>query len=62
MNYVSLVGHYTATFELTNTQYEHPLSIADIERLHPFERDIYMSLIVNHLESKKEANEYGDYT
>ncbi len=60
MNYISLAGHYKSTLEFTNTKYDHPMSISDIENLYPFERDIHTTLLIEYLEAEKErANNNG---
>jgi hypothetical protein len=34
----------------------HKYSIHDIEHLMPYERDLYFTMLVNHLEEEKEKN------
>lgn len=56
MSHNSLANYYTTIFALA--QY-HKYSISEIEDLIPFERDIYIELLKDHLEKEKEELNKG---
>ena len=37
----------------------HKYSLADIENMIPFERDVYISMLVNYLEEQKQRQQQG---
>lgn len=47
----TLYNHYTMNFALR--QY-HGYSLTELDEMVPFERDIYMALLENHLEEEKQ--------
>ena len=55
LSYNSLKGYYEGVMSLTTSRFEHSFSVADIENMYPFERDIYAILILNYLEEQKDA-------
>jgi hypothetical protein len=50
MVYMDLEGYYKLNFSLV--QY-HKYSLTEIENLMPWERDIYVGMLINHLEEEK---------
>ena len=56
MSHNSLANYYTTIFALA--QY-HKYSISEIEDLIPFERDIYIELLKDHLQKEKEELNKG---
>jgi hypothetical protein len=54
MSHDNLLNYMKTNFALI--QY-HKYSIGDIERLMPFEREIYVSLLIMHLKEEKERIE-----
>lgn len=53
LSHDSLANFYKLNFALM--QY-HKYSLMDIENMIPFEREIYIALLVEYLESKKETH------
>ena len=51
--YLSLPVYYRTIFSLMQ---HHKYSLADINDLYPFERDIFVELLVQHLQEIKEKN------
>jgi hypothetical protein len=51
-----LVEYYKINFLLVN---EHNFTLSDIELMTPYEREIYIVLLLEHLEKKKEAMKSG---
>jgi len=60
MGYNNLTNYYTTIFSLRQ---HHGYSITEIEELIPFEREIYMNMVIAYLqeldEKKKRINPYG---
>lgn len=52
LGYNNLAIYYKTTFALAQ---HHKYSISDIEDLMPFERDLYVSMLVEFLEKQKES-------
>jgi hypothetical protein len=50
----SLAGYYQANFALM--QY-HKYNLSDIEHMIPFEREIYVAMLLNYLEEEKQRIE-----
>ena len=53
MSYNSLSNYYYTNFALIH---HHKYSLHDIESLIPFEREMYVALIINHSEQQKKNN------
>lgn len=51
MSYNSLMNYYSLTFQLMQN---HKYSITELENMIPFERDIYVEMLLDHLEREKE--------
>ncbi len=51
LGYCNLAIYYKTTFALVQ---HHKYSISDIENLMPFERDLYLNMLVEFLERQKE--------
>lgn len=51
MNYNNISNYYTTMFAMV--QY-HKYSLSELEDLIPYERDIYVELLIDHLEKEKE--------
>jgi hypothetical protein len=47
----SLVNHYRTNFQLMQ---HHNYSLADLENMLPYEREMYVSLLQNHLKEEKD--------
>jgi len=52
LSHNTLVNYYTSIFSLAQ---HHKYSISEIENLIPFERDIYVQMLVDHLKELEEA-------
>jgi hypothetical protein len=50
---MSLSGYYQLVFALAQ---HHKYSITDIESMMPYERDLYTSMLIDHLETLKDNN------
>ena len=37
----------------------HSYSLSDLENMMPWERDVYLGLLMNYIKEEKEKNEYG---
>lgn len=48
---MSLSDYYQVIFALAQ---HHKYSISDIENILPYERDLYFTMLINHLEKQKE--------
>lgn len=46
-----LANFYTTNFAMT---FHHKYALSDLENMIPFERDIYVAMIRNHLEEEKQ--------
>jgi len=56
MSHNTLENYYTTVFALAQ---HHKYSITEIEDLMPYERDIYVTLLMAYLEEEKEKLEKG---
>jgi hypothetical protein len=54
LSHDSLMNHYKTNFALIQ---HHKYSLTDLENMFPFEREIYTSMLVKHLEEEKAKNE-----
>jgi hypothetical protein len=54
MSYTNLVNYYRLTFQLAQ---HHKYSLAEIDNLIPFERDIYVGMLLDYLQEEKERQE-----
>jgi hypothetical protein len=54
MAYQSTVNYYRLNFAMIQI---HKYSLTEIENMIPFERDLYVELLLQHLEQQKENNQ-----
>jgi hypothetical protein len=54
LSHNNLANYYSLVFSLAQ---HHKYSITEIEELVPFERDIYVAMLMDHLEKEKQRNE-----
>jgi hypothetical protein len=54
LSHDSLMNHYKTNFALIQ---HHKYSLTELENMFPFEREIYTSMLVKHLEEEKAKNE-----
>lgn len=54
MSYNSLANYYRLTFQLAQ---HHKYSLAEIDALIPFERDIYVAMLIDYLQEEKERQQ-----
>jgi hypothetical protein len=54
LSHNSLANYYSLVFSLAQ---HHKYSITEIETLMPFERDIYVAMLIDYLEKEKIKNE-----
>jgi|TARA_R110000851_G_scaffold113786_1_gene238621 hypothetical protein len=54
LSHNSLANYYSLVFSLAQ---HHKYSITEIENLMPFERDIYVAMLMDYLEKEKIKNE-----
>jgi len=54
LSHDSLMNHYKTNFALIQ---HHKYSLTELENMYPFEREIYTSMLVKHLEEEKAKNE-----
>jgi hypothetical protein len=54
LSHNSLANYYSLVFSLAQ---HHKYSITEIENLMPFERDIYVAMLMDFLEKEKQRNE-----
>ena len=52
MSHNTLHGYYNSIFSLAQ---HHKYSIGEIEGLMPFERDLYMDMLIDHIRKMEEA-------
>jgi hypothetical protein len=52
----SLINYYKTNFSL---MHHHKYSLAELEDAIPFEREVYISLLINHLEEEKKKQQHG---
>lgn len=53
MSYNDLSNHYRLNFQLVQ---HHKYSLVELESMIPFERDIYVDMLLQHLEEEKNRN------
>ncbi len=53
MSYTNLSSYYQIVFSMVQ---HHKYSITEIENIIPFERDLYVDMLVAHLEAEKDKN------
>ena len=51
MGYMDLSGYYNLNFSLSK---HHGYSLTEIENLYPYERDIYVTLLMNFIKEQQE--------
>jgi hypothetical protein len=56
--YSNLANYYQTVFALCQ---HHKYSISDVEELLPFERDIYVAMLIDYLEKEKERLRKAGY-
>jgi len=56
--YSNLANYYSTIFALCQ---HHKYSISDVEDLLPFERDIYVTMLIDYLEKEKERLRKAGY-
>jgi hypothetical protein len=56
LNHNNLENYYTVNFSLIQ---HHKYSLTDIENMIPFERDIYVEMLVTHLKKIEEEKQKG---
>jgi hypothetical protein len=56
LSHTSLENYFSTMFSLVQ---HHKYSISEIENLMPFERDIYVELLVQYLKKLKESKDKG---
>ena len=54
LSHDSLMNHYKTNFALMQ---HHKYSLTELENMYPFEREIYSSMLVKHLEEEKAKRE-----
>ena len=54
LSHDSLMNHYKTNFALMQ---HHKYSLTELENMYPFEREIYTSMLVKHLEEEKAKSE-----
>ena len=54
LSHDSLMNHYKTNFALIQ---HHKYSLTELENMYPFEREIYTSMLVKHLEEEKAKRE-----
>lgn len=54
LSHISLGAYYKNIFALAQ---HHKYNISEIESLIPFERDIYIDMLIKHIEEQKERNQ-----
>ena len=54
LSHDSLMNHYKTNFALMQ---HHKYSLTELENMYPFEREIYTSMLVKHLEEEKSKRE-----
>ena len=54
LSHDSLMNHYKTNFALMQ---HHKYSLTELENMYPFEREIYTSMLVKHLEEEKARRE-----
>jgi hypothetical protein len=56
MSHSSLANYYSLIFSLVQ---HHKYSISDLENIFPFERDLYVDMLISFLEEKRKEMEQG---
>lgn len=54
LNHTSLESYYITAFEMVQ---HHKYSLTEIENMIPFERDLFLSMLIKYLEEEKQALE-----
>ena len=54
LSHDSLMNHYKTNFALMQ---HHKYSLTELENMYPFEREIYTSMLIKHLEEEKAKRE-----
>jgi hypothetical protein len=54
LGYDNLMNHYNTNFALMQ---HHKYSLSDLENMVPFERQIYVTMLINYLQEEKERME-----
>lgn len=53
LSHISLGTYYKTMFAMAQ---HHKYSIADLEQLLPYERDLYVDMLLDHIEDQKQKN------
>ena len=53
LSHSSLGNYYKTIFSMAQ---HHKYSIADLEQLLPYERDLYVDMLLDHIEDQKQKN------
>ncbi len=56
LSHDTLQNYYKTNFSL---MHHHKYSLSDVENLLPWERDLYVNLLINHLEEEREKQLQG---
>ena len=51
LSHESIVNYYTTNFQMMQ---HHKYSLSELETMIPWEREIYIKMLINHLEEEKE--------
>ena len=54
LGYIDLATYYQLNFSLMQ---HHKYNLSELENMYPFERDIYVTMLKNHLEEEKQRIE-----
>ena len=55
LGYDNLMNHYNTNFALMQ---HHKYTLQDLENMMPFERQIYVTMLINYLQEEKERTEH----
>jgi len=55
LGYDNLMNHYNTNFALMQ---HHKYTLQDLENMMPFERQIYVTMLINYLQEEKERMEH----
>jgi len=55
LGYDNLMNHYNTNFALIQ---HHKYTLQDLENMMPFERQIYVTMLINYLQEEKERMEH----
>lgn len=58
LSHENLLNIYNTNFML---MYQHNMSLSELENMMPWERDIYISLLVKHLQEKEQRRKAAEF-